>query len=888
MVSDKSVRLSLLIAGIVLISALSFVTISLDSEDSSAVIVKGMTISKNEKVDYDIEFNEFGILKVDGVFNAKLSILDSDGNTISKFGFNNATGFSIHYTNEGICIIGEPKNGSDSTGITILKGSIKLGSGNNAYTGYVYVDSDRAYLNNISDAVAANVNSGLVMSGTVHASDEIGFDSVASVNTVYSGPYSNNEKFNISGLLSNIFLDNSITVYKTEESLTGVSYRLTGTLSYIDRSGYSAAGLLLDSVVGKDFKCNHAVIIACSEDISSDNIFPLGGGKYLVGLTDSKYHFSFGNVTVSFAGLILQNEKGGEITPLVNGYTGKIDVYGGDISNMVIVSGVSLTICKDSDVYIDGITIGGSMAVEGISGTANSVITTKYGESHGTVFVSGKLVVKTLENLNVHGVYGSSQGGYSIVTLEQLLSNPGNKSATIVGSYVLNNSITIPSDFTLTNNGLLYVNEKATLTNNGVVSNNGGLVVCGNAHFYNIAGSIQSSKSIMAFGLITQKGSFNFSVYADVSYYDNITTRMASLPVMLENVTSGAKINIVRDVNTYNDAVLKNSVTLSTFGHKLTIGVGKTFTVNGILEVENIKESVGLIFVRGSLVIENGGVFKINSGSVAEVSDEGIIKNRGEMSVAGTLNASKMAVSGELKVTGTVVISDKLILGESPRTLPYDNYTRIAGLIQGDATVIVYGKLAELDLLKVFAYHYKTEFYVGGQLFATEYDSAGKTITPIIPKINGIGFIEWQSKSGNPIPADTTIGTYEKVYALVTDKTFTVTFKHCAGVTYIIDETISVNDGEVKMTYGVHVITVEISPGYSGNPILRVGNQIIQSGSEFTLESDISVQASGVIKQGSDESNTLILTLATVLVLMTIVVGILLFMLNKKNKAKSP
>lgn len=872
----RCVMVSSIVVFVVL--SLSIIAVSSDQDFSDAITTDKLLIKEGETYSGDVDITEYMV--VDGTYTGNVRLVS--GSTVyAEIYFNSITGFEVHVNSGSPYITGEIMYGESAGTFTIISGNINLGNDTVGFTGTVSGGSGNLECNNIVGTQVAISDSSMVVSGDTDSALGIGFTTVASSTIVSSNLYTSDEEITVTGIIGNELLDNNFKVVQRDST----TYLLTGTLSYIDRSGGSSIGTFFDLIVGDNNSCTHAVIIATSGKVTvSDTIIDLGGGQYLVCLSSSVSSIEIGDYTVRFSGLILAPE-GQSITPDVSGIESSITFFNNvNVDDLIIEPSVALIIGSNAIVSVSSdsdLAIYGSMNVLGTVDLSDihSVVVA------GTIISSGTLETdSTSSDLNIQSPYYKSENKNVYTTINNCIQDQTDGKVYISGSVVIDYSFTIPSDVEIINNGTFYIDANGNLTNEGTFTNMdlSGIIIANGAQFYNYNGILDNSGFLMAYGMFTNKGAFTSKFYADVSYYNNTTTRFGSLPVMMESASSGDSIVLRRNVTLVTDALLPSGVTLSTNSWTFNVAEGVVFNVNGMLEITSNTTVQGTIYV-------SGGV-NIRVGSTMYVS--GIIEVPGTLTVGGVLNADKIVVTGTLTVTGKATVDEEIQVGIAPSNLPYSNDANIKGNVglSSGAIAVVYGTVTNFNPSSVFEYNQSTEFIFENDTYAVEYsDSTVTKLVLLVPKITDVGFAQWLDPNGDSISGIHYVGDYEYVVADTTTETFTVTLTYNAGIVWVFDGIRSYQGGEtISVPYGEHYIEIQIVEGYSGTPVLYFDGVEIAQDEDFMIIQDSTFTVTGVNQGGGGGSsdNGLTIILVSIVIIAVILIMLMLYLLIRKNKRR--
>lgn len=874
----KSIKFVILSVAVIFMAvSMSIFASSYDERSSDAITTDKLLIDEGEAYSGDVSITDYMI--VEGTYSGQVSLIS--GSTIySEISFTNISGFELYVNSGSPYITGQISSGDSQGTFTMVSGDLVLGKDANGFTGIVTGGTGSLECNDIVGTQVTISDSSMSVSGETDSSLGIGFSTIGSCTIEASNEYTGDEEVTITGAISNDLLDNNFKVVKKDSD----TYQLIGTLGYIDRNGGSSLGTFFDLLVGDKNDCTHAVMIGTSGDVVvSDNVIALGNGQYIVCLSSGVYSLDIGGYTVSFSGLIMGSE-GQIITPGVSGIESKMTVSGNvEIGDLTICPSIALTTGSDADLTFSSdadFKIDGSLYVIGtldLTKASSSVIS-------GTIISEGYTITDGDSDINIqYSAYYISNDQRIYTTFSKAIAGQSDGEIHVSRSLVIDSSTKISSDMQIINQGTLYIDGTSDFINEGNVLNNAscGIIISDNSNFNNTNGKMTNDGFITAYGLFTNKGSFGSKVYADVSYYNNTTTRFGSLPVMLNEVSAGDSISLRRNVTLLEDSTLPAGVTLSTNSWTFTIQEGIKFNVDGTLDVISQTNVDGTLDVIGTV--------KVRSGSVLSV--EGTMIVSGTAYVSGTLEVDDLIVTGVMTVTGIAIVYDQIQVGNAPTDLPYANSTCISGEVSLDegAIAIVYGDVSEFNPKTVFGYTESTQFLFDGDTYAFEYSSSDSTkLILLVPKITDVGFAQWLDPSGKSITGVHYVGDYEYVNADTTTETFTVVLTNNPGIVWVFDGITPYEGGATIMVpYGEHYIELRVVDGYHGTPVLYLGNDVISQGQDFMVIQDCTFTVTGVTYGGgggsSDNGVTMILV-AIIIVAVVLILAMLYLLIRKKKR----
>ena len=304
----------------------------------------------------------------------------------------------------------------------------------------------------------------------------------------------------------------------------------------------------------------------------------------------------------------------------------------------------------------------------------------------------------------------------------------------------------------------------------------------------------------------------------------------------------------------------------------ITVANGATLVIPDSATITANKNSIN-----GATVVINGtmnvvGTFTVEDG--AEASVDGTV-TAAKVDNAG---AATIEITGTLNVTGTVTaetdnstgfdIDGTLVVGSKPTVLG----TQSTGTVSGPATTIsnvkVYdGASADGLVLNGTAINdvtsiYSVEYYINDTLYMTMFTSTGNTAavgaeSPIAGDIvsstvglqlSGLNTTDinnvdkWFTDADNTFPITTNNNTVAQVDAVYFDApaaTLTGTVSAGTGLVIYIDNVAQGSGNNIEVSYGNHVVTIDVKVGYDGaNATITFNGQTIQSGDTIIVTED--------------------------------------------------
>ena len=273
----------------------------------------------------------------------------------------------------------------------------------------------------------------------------------------------------------------------------------------------------------------------------------------------------------------------------------------------------------------------------------------------------------------------------------------------------------------------------------------------------------------------------------------------------------------------------------------LTVGTGATLNVNANKLTVNKNENLGNVDDYAGLVV--AGTLNLGKGT---------IDNKGIIDVTGTMNVTEngKSVTNVLNVTGTMNVADGKAL--TVTSMYVGDADGAAGTVSGKIT-ITDGFIAAYPTANISgavindenSEAYVTEFYVNGNLYLTAYSldtNFNEVITGDvkIPGYAAIANTSWNTSAdmkGDTISTTEPLSDVPAAYAEAKLLDAGVYVSIGNQITVYIDD-LRVGSGYQGFTVGEHTITVQVTPGYTGTPVITLGGQTITGGT-FTITTDM-------------------------------------------------
>ncbi len=864
-----------------------------------------------------------GSLVIKGIYTGTVTFYENMESTavIAQVSFINVSGVVItcNGANDPY-ITGNLTSGTSMGSMTLSSGSIQIGNGASTFSGIVTGSGGTI---TFSDSIGSTLSIeiyGLSISNTdeetITTTNGVGFSVISSTSTTVNYSGANDNSIVINGTVSNLMLGNSLKVTNTSEISLIV---LTGTLSYIDRTGGSSVGTLFDALAGAS-TATHGILIAysgaSSDIVTTDHVVDLGG-QYLIYISSNTDVITINGITLDISGLRLAKSTD-TVTPSITGTTGSITMAGTVVIDS-FSSSSSVAVFIESDATVStaaesDISILGSLSVSGVMNLSNAeTLTTIGATATGTVVSDGDLWIPVRlmsSDVSVYSAFYVSGITWRFTALSKALSSAsssGDGNVYIIGSCTVNSdasmsavlnvggNLTTVASTQYTFTGTLYIDKSSVLTVSGTLKNTSGsgtIISTGAKIDAFTNGTIDNDGYILVYGILTVKGSDTSTIYADVTNYNSISkaVKFASLYNMLSTSVSGDSYTLRRAATLNEDAAIPAGVTLTMGTYELTIAEGITLSVSGNI-VFNYNSTV-----IGTLNILAGGEA---TNTVAIMADAGAIMVAGTFTNSGIVNVKSLTVTGKLVTTGTVVIvtTGSFNMGVAPASVPYTNNAVVTGKItlEGSAYAIVYGNCAGFTVSNLNGTMVKTLLYLSNdvndsanKLYATEYGADDTPLVLHIPKLIGISFIGWYTEDGTYIGISSShhIGEYIALYGHTSDLAYKITLSYNAGITWVIDGSQAYTGGDAVVGYGEHFITVQITKGYSGTPVLTIDGIEVELGEEFLVDADCVAVVTGIV-QNEEPSGFSIGLVEILLIVMVVIMIILAIVIVIKTRNRS-
>ena len=400
----------------------------------------------------------------------------------------------------------------------------------------------------------------------------------------------------------------------------------------------------------------------------------------------------------------------------------------------------------------------------------------------------------------------------------------------------------------------------------------------------------------------------------------------SGLLAALDGAVSGDTIVLTEDATLSRDATIKQDVVLDDNGFSLTISaeivlkIEGTFVSSGDLVIEYrgiiavaygglMSMNGGTAVIAGSLEVYFGGVLEIGfeEACVLEMQGTGKLLAEGTVNVGlGTLNSAvhvwSATITGKVNISdgSTFKVYDVLTIGTPPTlTSDLENPAVITGKITLDNTafILVYGNCPGFGPDNIKYPTVKTDFYMLGSLFATEYkDITGKrTLTmPLTSNLRDWSLIHWAA-GGTIVTNDSDIQIGSTGFKTISDSSekinYMVVFAEDKSIVWRVNGIDRGSSFEGEGAYGTtYSVSIRTAPGHttpSVPPSIYVDGVPFLSGIQVTVPiTDITIFTTSNHYLPAKESKVpMLLMILGIMIVILILFLVALVMKNKKKQA---
>ena len=643
----------------------------------------------------------------------------------------------------------------------------------------------------------------------------------------------------------------------------------------------SLANALADAEAGETITLSQPVTLDSSITIPAD--VTLQTGRYTVTVDDG--------VTITVNGTFAVQSGGNVVAALTSDSTDGADaryVWGDDVR--IVVNGVmsdASTAITDLKTYnISGAyyTARGVSYVTGVDYAAENV-------HEGTVDIYGQISATDLTfssergmTVNIKVFTNAGETGYEYIPVTTVT----------VGNVTIDNIEFV-------------IDADEDMSFNGTIS----------AAAADGTASIQLSR---AAGITIESTSAN-TIDGAVDYLYIIGTGSSAAATGAITISAGTVTIGADDIAVSGDdsiTVASGAILVVPAGATVSAGVGTndkaTLTVAGTMNVAGDLDVTGIANISGTLNIAK-----------TENGDNATVDVLGTMNVTGTVNVSTDEnLAGKLIIGASPSTNGTLVVGFKPTVLG----TAVSGTITGNINAInasstvkvYYGGSVEgvtygasgsvlADAIAIG----NTVYYINETEYMTVYapinsvvlvgnnspiasDMVGNTTSANL-QLSGLNttganiYTNWFTDAAETtaITQDAKVGTVDAIYMTADASILTGTVSAGTGLVIYIDNVAQGSGNNIKVSYGNHVVTIDVKVGYDGaNATITFNGQTIQSGDTITVTEDgFTLTATGATPadltggsttSGSDDGMGLTDYLLIILVVLIVIMAIMVAM----------
>ena len=519
------------------------------------------------------------------------------------------------------------------------------------------------------------------------------------------------------------------------------------------------------------------------------------------------------------------------------------------VVNMIIASEASMdlsaaTITYDSSHDHEGekIDVNGFIVVKISLLTTNPPIITGFGTITADTSVTDTTAGTTTFNNLYIALTATTTGTITLLNDATL-----NKSATLADGVVFHND-----------NHDLTIAEGVTMTCDGHFQMTGGFTL-------EVIGTLVINDSTeIDTTIATPAGSF---VGSDVSFILTGTLQVS------EGAVFKSVVSIGTGTDTTGDIIVDGALTLDAGAKvdEVTVSSTGAITFTGS-DSDPIETTVTTMTVAGT--ITNGA---LNTIKVTTMTVTGTFDN-----TAGTVVVSTLVMTdGTLTTGNTFTVDAKATFGAEGAALTAGDVVNTI-TIGPSAYVLAYG---DFDMSALFGKYISTVFYLGDDVFATEYAfDKGSNVSLDLLEVNveGKKLVGWYTSpdfSESMITANTGAiiddDNYKAVYGYLVDKTVEVALSFIQNGTWLVDGQSFGSSGTVTLTYGTYTIQVVADNGYElSDYVVTVDGKTVGDDFKFTIDDDSAITAeyTGKIKEKSESGGLDLITILLIIITIVIVI----------------
>ena len=610
-------------------------------------------------------------------------------------------------------------------------------------------------------------------------------------------------------------------------------------------------------------------------------------------------------------------------------------------TSIVIPEGVTLQTGRYTVTVDDGVTItvNGTFAVQN-GGNVVAALTSDTTDAADARYIWGDDVrivvngvmsdastaISDLKTYYISGAYYTARGVNYVTGVDYAAENVHEGTIDIIGQ-VTGTDMTFSSERNMTVN-------VTTFTGAGTGSIPSTTVTLGNVTIDGVTFAIAANEEVSFNGTITAAAA-DGNASVQLSRANGVTAQSASVNTIDGPVDylylsgTGSTTNVAAGVVTVSTGTVtvatgisvsgENSIAVSSgatlvvpAGTTVVAGVGSndatTLSVDGTMNVAGDLDIAGIADVAGTMniaksansdnaIVDVTGTLNI-TGIVAVSVDENLkgTLNIGASGDAGIVNVgakpSVLGTPASGSITGNIAVLNgasmvKVYSGASVDGVTYGT----TGSVLADAVAL--GNTAyyinETEYMTVYALTNQVALVGTGSAIAD--DMVGNTNSNL--QLNGLNTTGANTASNwftdaagmNAIGASDKVGSAEAIYMTAEASVLTGTVSAGTGLVIYIDNVAQGSGNDIKVSYGAHVVTIDVKVGYDGaNATITFNGQTIQSGDTITVtENGFTLTATGAVpadyasgssSDGMGLTEILLIILVVLIVIMAIMVAL--------------
>ena len=576
----------------------------------------------------------------------------------------------------------------------------------------------------------------------------------------------------------------------------------------------------------------------------------------------------------------------------------------------------ALNIANEITLVVTGeLRIGGNLTIaEGSTVQGGNIVFFKptNGSSAGTI--------------TVNGTFDLSEGTASVDSKEMTLVTPGSTIAigapagiTISGAQYTNTDGDVVT--TSVANAIAYAAENQIETVNiiGTVSETGALTVDGVDIVLGQGAEVTLGSITLTDAKITSTGAeltatvSGLNGEGDAATSGAIALNKSAVVIVASEVVNAAgtteytySIESISGTMTVQSGtvVINKAIGNTATGSKFTVASGATLLVakNGSFTVQGDKTE---------FTVE--GTLEVDEGSVTFTSGKSVISGTANVSGNGTIDVTKLTVTGTVNVSATendlgtlnVATTGVLMLGTEHTTIGVGRESvgkvnvAAGGIVIAFNGTDVSGMTVCDNAGKAITENYSTEFYINNGLYMTAYANNGTLANALkAPEFDITGYeitltdiqnvAKWKDADEKEVTA-TNVGEIAAMYYTAQPSKVWVQYSAGSQISLYVDGVKVTSGNTVELIVGTHTVTATVNPGYTGEVSITFNGQAVTGGTfEVTPEMTGNTNTTGIVlsatgqisvdtgsTSGSSDGMGLTEILLVILVILIVVMAIM-------------